>query len=516
MKITTASLFSLLFCCLTIQAQQTPLFQSIRTTVHTPVQKDSVWEGGTILDEVTFTRFDAKGRIIADNCMKPDGTPVGKMISRYDNQDRICQQIRLTEQNGAESIDHFLYDERNLVVGIVTIGKVGDTLRVNLASYDEKGRFIKLFHNNKKGGYISITEFIYRPDGKIESHSGRTTSGNPRDIQFKKRILPKGDSVIPLRANPTPHTKYLMKWGNEIHDQNRTVITRRDKHGNWTQMLEYNGNAATPSFVIERAISYQNEEHTYTPLLLNGQPKQVKQTVYKPILSGKDQYFRGDKIADVSSFEFDTEGRKVSESLIKEGKIVGKILYTYNNNGEPSIATHQDNQGKVIKMGKYSYSKEGELRRITWYDAQNRATAIDLFRYDVEGNLVHEQGNRADGTKYKEYRYLYNSYGQRVAREVILSPEGEEPVHSCLYSWNLQGRLVSEEYFLLPSTDRHLYTYRYNKSGELIGGSEQKSGEEEVKYTYKFHRDEQKNWRVRIKYVNDTAVTYEERDYIYH
>lgn len=53
--------------------------------------------------------------------------------------------------------------------------------------------------------------------------------------------------------------------------------------------------------------------------------------------------------------------------------------------------------------------------------------------------------------------------------------------------------------------------------GELISGTERPEGQtEEVKYVYKFHNDNQGNWKIRIKYIDDVPVVYEEREYTYY
>lgn len=46
----------------------------------------------------------------------------------------------------------------------------------------------------------------------------------------------------------------------------------------------------------------------------------------------------------------------------------------------------------------------------------------------------------------------------------------------------------------------------------MISGTEQLAGQPEEKFVYRFHRDEKGNWKIRIKYVDDIPVLYEERN----
>ena len=141
----------------------------------------------------------------------------------------------------------------------------------------------------------------------------------------------------------------------------------------------------------------------------------------------------------------------------------------------------------------------------------------DVYRYDIEGNMVQEFGYLTNGTKCSEFRYIYDSYGQQIERKVLLQPEGSDPVGSVRRGYNFQGRVVFEEYLSPDGTSQSQHTYRYNTKGELISGTERPEGQtEEVKYVYKFHNDNQGNWKIRIKYIDDVPVVYEEREYTYY
>ena len=83
---------------------------------------------------------------------------------------------------------------------------------------------------------------------------------------------------------------------------------------------------------------------------------------------------------------------------------------------------------------------------------------------------------------------MYDSYGQQIERQVLIQPEGEEPVYPVRRAYNFQGRVVGEQFLLPPGTGSNTYTYRYNAKGELISGTEQLDGQpEETKYDYVYY-----------------------------
>ena len=59
-------------------------------------------------------------------------------------------------------------------------------------------------------------------------------------------------------------------------------------------------------------------------------------------------------------------------------------------------------------------------------------------------------------------------------------------------------------------------TYKYNKNGMLIGGSEIINNNPAIDYVYKFYNDEHGNWKKKVKFVNGISTVYEERQYVYY
>lgn len=84
-----------------------------------------------------------------------------------------------------------------------------------------------------------------------------------------------------------------------------------------------------------------------------------------------------------------------------------------------------------------------------------------VYRHDWEGNRMQETVYEKDGNKKEDYRYFYDSYGQRIGRKVITR-------RKCLslspYR-NFRQRMTSEE-ILLPEDKLDRYTYQYNKKAK--------------------------------------------------
>jgi len=137
-----------------------------------------------------------------------------------------------------------------------------------------------------------------------------------------------------------------------------------------------------------------------------------------------------------------------------------------------------------------------------------------VFRYDIEGNCISEVWFNKDGSKFSEFRYQYDPMGQLMAKDVLFHQEEGAEYVPLKRVWNNRGRIV-EELKGLPQDIRR-YTYKYSISGEVISGTEPVDGQSDVGYVYKFYNDEYGNWKIRVKFINDVPVLYEEREYVYY
>lgn len=519
MKYTLISSILLFIGSLNVNGQQKqPIIRSIRTTIHQAVKENNKVRGGTIIENVSFQKFDRQGRLICDNIIGPDGTSLAKLVLSYDKEQRIAKQLIFSKQmylNKKYNTTCVIptYDSANKITQLITTNTNGDTLNVTTATYDQKGRIVEYIYTNLETNNFMVRETFYDKNGNPEMVMEGQRLRNERKLKMNKRTICDADTIS-LKLNKEPHKFGLLSNVKVKENHEKFRFTAHDTYGNWTQCMEYNLATGAIMYVIERNIDYWDVETERSRMKLNGNVKQVCQTAYKPIASGADKNYRGEKIGAILCIEFDTIGRKVVEDIIKDGETIGKIRYTYNGLNQPLTATYENLNGEVEKQAQYNYDKEGMLRRKIWLNTEKQPLAIDTYRYDLEGNLTSELGTGTDGKKYKEIKYKYNSYGQQVARQVIMCPE-EAAIPQCIYSWNLQNRLIEEEVHPFNSITKLVYTYRYNKRGECIGGTEKINEEPEQKFVYKFSRDEQQNWRLRTKHIGEETVGYIEADYIY-
>ena len=301
-------------------------------------------------------------------------------------------------------------------------------------------------------------------------------------------------------------------------DNQKNPIRKIDEAGNWTERFEGCNASGEPNFIIRRDIEYAGGGNDWEEIPVRGKVKKVQQRSYVAIAKGPQAVDKGEKKGQFFVYEFGENGWKVKEERFTEAGVCReKIQYEYDENGNLSKESHYTPAGVLTANKNYGYDKEGRLKHCSILDDKDEIMQRDVYRYDIEGNMVQEVGYLTNGTKCSEFRYIYDSYGQQIERKVLLQPEGSDPVGSVRRGYNFQGRVVFEEYLSPDGTSQSQHTYRYNTKGELISGTERPEGQtEEVKYVYKFHNDNQGNWKIRIKYIDDVPVVYEEREYTYY
>lgn len=436
-------------------AQTTPAIKTIRTTVYEPVLKDTVWSTGKVIDYILFIKYDSKGRKIVENQLKPDGSPNGKLVYLYDENGRVKREVYATAHSGVARCWDYSYDDRNRLIRVVSMDGKEDTIRVYTAAEKD---------------------------------------------------------TVSLRHVGVNYLSSMMV----VKERTRDVVTVRDAFGNWIEKHNYKEGVTEPELIIRRDITYVGEETDWSKIPLRGQVKRVTHSSYVALPKGPQTIDKGKKEGNFFIYEFDKEGRKVREETFSDTGIpTGRIGYEYDEKGELSKESYYTTAGVLVKYIEHRYDEERQLKNSSIYDGKRELIQRDVYRYDIEGNRVKETGYRKDGSKYKEIRYMYDSYGQLLKREVLLSPEAEEPLFSFRRSWNFQKR-ITEEARVLLSGEEDFYTYRYNAKGEVVSGTEQCAGQPEVEFLYKFHNDKQGNWKIRIKYVEGVPTVYEERTYVYY
>lgn len=490
-----------------------PRIKSIRTVVYEPVLKDTSWVTGRVVDYIQFVKFDSKGRKVVENRLKPDGSPLGKLVYCYNTEGRVAREIYASADKGVSDCWDYTYDANGHLNCIVTMDGQGDTIRIYSAQYSEDGKVLKKLSNDYKKKTLFGRQVVYDKDGHPEKIITMTGLNGEMKLLGESGVE-RWDTAALKREG----IRYLTKLSIVKDDEKKNPIRKIDEVGNWTERFEGLGADGEPKFIVCRDIEYVGSGNDWEKLPVHGKVKKVRQTSYVAVPKGPQAVDKGEKKGCFFTCEFDKNGKKIREEIFSDtGKPLRSIQYEYNEEGNLSKESYYTLAGALMGSKDYAYDREGRLKHCSVLNDKGETVRRDMLRYDLENNPVQEAGYKTDGTKCSEFRYMYDSYGQQIERQVFIQPEGEEPVYSVRRAYNFQGRVVWEQFLLPSGTGSNTYTYRYNVKGELISGTEQLDGQpEETKYIYKFHKDNRGNWKIRIKYVNDVPVVYEEREYVYY
>lgn len=468
---------SLLLCFSAACAQIKPMLRSVRTTAYEAVLKDTAWVTGKVIDNIYFVKYDYKGRLSVDNLLKPDGSPKSKIIYGYDAEDRVVKEIYATAKAGGVLYCwDYGYDAEGRMNSVTTLNGQQDTLGTVIAFFNADGKVERKQLDDRRNGGSSIKE-----------------------IDDTTRL--KRESAF-----------YMQQW--KASKERKETVIDEDEYGNWVQKITYQLDGIAPEYITQRDIIYEGMTSDWGRIPLQDSVKQVRQYSYVAVPKGPETVVRGEKKGHFFVYEFDKQGRKTDEETFTEtGLPIEKIHYDYSRDGDLLKEVHQTPAGVLIKRLEYLYNKEGLCKSGLIYNEKDEFVEKVVYRYDLEGNRIQETVFGLSGTKNEDYRYYYDSYGQQIERKVLAS--SKEGMYPFRRSWNFQQRLTGEER-LLPGGGCQVYTYRYNKKGEVVAGTEQLDDQPEVKYVYKFYKDEKGNWKIRIKYIDDVPMVYEERKYVYY
>lgn len=487
--------------------------KSIRTVVYEPILKDTSWVTGSVVDFIRFVKYDTQGRPIAENRLKPDGGAQGKLVYLYNSAGQVSREIYATADEGVSNCWDYTYDDKGRLNSIAYMSGKQDTLSMVSVLYNEQGKVMKRTTQSWETNSIGVREPVYGADGNpAKVIVSLIVDGRQRS--FGEFQAEKWDTASLKRVG----FRQLGKMRVVKDDNEKNRVTTTDERGNWTERFEGCNAEGEPKFIIRRDIVYAGEENDREKMPLRGKVKRVRQRSYVAIPKGPKAVDKGEKKGCFFLMEFDESGRKIREEKFSAaGMLTEKVRYEYDAAGNLLKEICYTPADVLKETRGYLYDKEGRLKSRSMYDGKGEVVRRDAFRYDLERNPVLEVGFLTDGTKCREYRYIYDSYGQQVGCDVLLQSEGEEPALSVRRAFNFQGRIVGEEHLLPSGAGKDVYTYRYNAKGEVISGTEQLDGQSgETKFVYKFHNDPQGNWKIRIKYVADVPVVYEERELVYY
>lgn len=495
-----------------VQREQ-PCMKSTRTFVYKAIQKDTAWTTGAIVDQIYFVRYDKQGRKLVENLLNPDGSAKSKLIYIYGGDGCIKEEITASvKQGGVTGIYQYSYDDRGRLNGKTRLNADRNVVLKDTVLRDEEGKVVMRISegfrmqlgNQDKTKNRRVLEFVYGKDGQIEKVI-EEDSDSPK-LGKHVRQLQKGDTVALKRFSEGDSMRPRVP-------KSKKVDFDYDVYGNWVKRTEYEG--VNPEFIVVRDIEYAGQDTDWNKMGLKGFVKSVLQTSYVAIPKAPGSIDKGKKQGVFFRCEFDEKGRKTVEQSYSDTGIAENITeYIYDTEGNVIREIWKSSNGKLLNTVQWSYDAKGLLKNKTLFDANEGLLRKGVFRYDMEGNCVREIWYGKDSSKYSEFRYQYDSYGQMMAKDVLTHQEEGAEYEPLKRVWNAKGR-IAEEWKGLPQDVRH-YTYRYSTRGELISGTESVEGQPDVSYVYKFYNDEQGNWKKRVKFIGDVPVLYEEREYTYY
>jgi YD repeat-containing protein len=247
-----------------------------------------------------------------------------------------------------------------------------------------KGKPVKQGYKNFTKRYDhkgNVIEEVYYEAGSIDQKLSYKYDNNENKVEY---INYKGDE------------NKLLYRQNITYDNSNKKIREERYNGTDYQIIKYNYDTKDRLTSITRSDIYGNIEHQ------------------------RDFNYKGD-ICTIK--------------IIDKGKEIGKIINTYDDQGNIIESTEYDIDGKVKE--KYYYTFNGKL-------------LLDKTKY-ILGNFI-----------YKEY-YSYDSKGNLVEIKKE-QPKGNIFI-SNIYKYDKEGNLIEEEWYDDNSNENSRKTYFYNEKG---------------------------------------------------
>ena len=507
--------------------------KSSRTTIYEAVAKDTTYTTGAIIANFHYIRYDELGRIWIERQVNNKGETVVQMQHAYNEDHRVVRQI-ITSQKMPFRDYRYRYDEQGRLIEKNCLDSVGNSINHEILYFHPDGKCEKLIHEynivNDRGElmndkYKIIDTYIYDGDGKlIKVSEEQLIKGVPRNMVREA----KSNDKRPLRLQ-SDYTKLDFALGKDFliivnpEDVSEEKMVKEsikefeyDCYGNWIKRTQYSEDI--PQSIALRTIDYDTLTTHCQQLDLQHNVKSVKQTSYKAIHKGPGSIDKGAKQGIFYTYEFDADGRKIKEDHFSEvGVKLGSTQYVYNDNHQIIKENRKDANGKLLQTIDWNYDAQGLLKSKALKTADGATTHKGVFHYDVLKNCVAQIWYAKDGTKCAEMAYIYDGFGKLIEEQLVLKPEIDLGMHfnNVKRKWNSRGRIV-EELIENANGEIILSTYKYNKNGMLIGGSEIINNNPAIDYVYKFYNDEHGNWKKKVKFVNGISTVYEERQYVYY
>lgn len=476
----------------------------VRTVTYKAVQKDTTWTTGPVVERIRFVKFNKKGLKVIENLLNENASTQSKTVYFYNNENRLIEKADYFGVRDVWQINAYEYDEKGRAIQVTEKDLNRKDRYVRIVSYDDRDRIIQRVVDNIDEKKSTTCDIVYAKNGGGSKVMITSTSAK----QFM-RDLQETDTIWLVPRYVVTAEEYLRKPKRE------NAVFEYDENNNWVKMTESEN--GTPEAITLRDIEYYGERTDLDDMLLRGRVKSFEQIAYVPIPTNSEVVYKGDRVGEACQYRFNENAMKVSKEVYSAtGALIGKTEWEYDENERINKEIHKSSGNVMQSYDIWTYNRNGNVRAKVRYNAQGEMIRMGTYRYDLEYNCVQEVWQNPDATLYSDIRYEYNPYGQQVGVNPVMHAEGGDNLYSVRRYWNFRGRLLEEQFTRLPGVGRDLFTYKYSTKGALISGTEQFDGQPIVAYKYKFSNDDEGNWTIRIKYVDEIPVAYEERKYVYY
>jgi len=229
---------------------------------------------------------------------------------------------------------------------------------------------------------------------------------------------------------------------------------------------------------------------------LKGKVKTVKSYLYKGIDKfGKLSKGKMTSKSIVSYNEKGIEIENVSFTMFEDQdfKMNYKSTSVYNDKGYKIECNEYDldNGNKLIGKIVYIYDNNGNNIEVKSYDRDGKITGKSIFKYDSRGNKTEQQSNEKDNYQYQKTMKYDN-----------------------------RDNIVEEQIYIISNNLKRKVVYKYDDNGNEIETETYLNGKFEWSSSTKYEGfDEKGNWTTSIWSMNtsdDNSVTIKEREIEYY
>jgi len=210
----------------------------------------------------------------------------------------------------------------------------------------------------------------------------------------------------------------------------------------------------------------------------------------------------------------------MSESLVSgEGskKIVSKIVFKYDANGNMTELSNYSGAGKVNSTIRYTYDATGKLIKEETLLGNGTVDLVSAIKTDAKGNKIEQEDVRPMGNTIFNYKYYYKYDEKGQLTERIAYRGNGTLLFKYIFNYDNSGNRIE---WIQKGQDTSVVgkvIYKYNEKNNVSEQTEYNgNGSVKAIYTYSYESDKKNNWIRRKKMQDGKVVETKERDVKYY